>query len=230
MTPFKYRTMAEIAAEALREAILTATYPPGTRLVPARLEKDLRLGRTAIREALKELTCAGLLISIPNKGAIVADPPEMEEIEQIFEIRYLLEGKAAHLATERMAPDVIKRLEGMHERMCSNSLASYEYSALNREFHLAIYQISGWKFLYQLIVQLIEKVHFFRTYYPVRSQDFDAYNRDHEEILRYLKKRHASRVSEVVVRNAKRGFEGLKEVYGLRKESLGSPGRSEQQR
>jgi DNA-binding GntR family transcriptional regulator len=46
--------MSEIAAEAIREAIGAAVYPPGTRLVPLKLEKELGLGRTAIREAHKE--------------------------------------------------------------------------------------------------------------------------------------------------------------------------------
>lgn len=50
----QYRTMSEIAAEAIREAIGAAVYPPGTRLVPLKLEKELGLGRTAIREAHKE--------------------------------------------------------------------------------------------------------------------------------------------------------------------------------
>jgi len=50
-----YRTMTEIAATAIRDAILNGIYLPGTRLIPAKLEQEVQLGRVAIREALKEL-------------------------------------------------------------------------------------------------------------------------------------------------------------------------------
>jgi DNA-binding GntR family transcriptional regulator len=231
LTPSTYRTMSEIAAEAIREAIGVATYPPGTRLVPIKLEKELGLGRTAIREALKELTCTGLVISVPNKGAVVAEPPQMDEVEQIFEIRYLLEGKAAYLATKRMTPDVLRRLEAAHERMCANSISGPDYFALNREFHLAIYQLSGWTFLYQIIVQLVEKVRLFRAYYPLRDQDLDISNRDHEEILSSLKKGDADRVSHLIATNVRRGFESLRAGDELRKErSIKIPRTSQQAR
>ena len=218
MTPFKYRTMSEIAAEAIRDAIGAATYLPGTRLVPVKLEKELGLGRTAIREALKELTCTGLLISVPNKGAVVAEPPEMDEIEQIFEARYLTEGKAAYLATKRITPDVLRRLEAAHEKMCANSISGPAYFTLNREFHLEIYRLSGWTFLYQIVVQLVEKVRLFRVYYPLQVQDFAISNRDHSEILSSLKKGDASRVSQLIVTNVRRGFESIKKGDALRKE------------
>ncbi|MEW6669734.1 MAG: GntR family transcriptional regulator [Thermodesulfobacteriota bacterium] len=219
MEASKYRTMSEIAAETLKRAILSASYPPGTRLIPAKLEKDLHLGRIAIREALRDLACSGLVVSVPNKGAVVAEQPEMEEIEQIFEIRYLLEGKAAELATRRMTEECIERLEGIHTRMCKAPIPGHEYFALNREFHLAIYQLSGWRFLCQIITQLIEKVYSFRTYYPFRSEDFNAFNKDHEEIIRFLRSRNPDRVSRLVVRNVERGFETLEAVYDLKKRS-----------
>jgi DNA-binding GntR family transcriptional regulator len=88
-----------------------------------------------------------------------------------------------------MTADVLRHLEETHEKMCTNPMAPQDYSALNREFHIAIYQLFGWTFLYQIIINLIEKVHFFRTYYPVRSRDFDAFNRDHEEMLKSLKEK-----------------------------------------
>ena len=218
MKPLKYRTMSEIAAEAIREAIGAAVYPPGTRLVPLKLEKELGLGRTAIREALKELTFTGLLISVPNKGAVVAEPPEMDEIEQIFEVRYLTEGKAAYLATRRMTPDVLRRLEEAHEKMCANSISSPDFFALNREFHLAIYQLSGWTFLYQIVVQLVEKVRLFRAYYPLRVQDFASSNRDHEEILSSLRRADAKKVSHLIVKNVSSASESMREGQALRKE------------
>jgi len=50
-----YQTMTEIATSTIREAILKRVYKPGTRLIPGKLERELNLGRAAIREALREL-------------------------------------------------------------------------------------------------------------------------------------------------------------------------------
>ena len=69
-----YKTMTEMAAQALREGILKGTLTPGTPLIPAKLEKELALGRVAIREAIRELSGSGLVESVPNKGNFVASP------------------------------------------------------------------------------------------------------------------------------------------------------------
>jgi DNA-binding GntR family transcriptional regulator len=213
MPPTTYKTMAEIAAQSLKEAIFSARYAPGMRLVPAKLEQELGLGRIAIREALKELTATGLVVSSPNKGAVVAPPPEMEEIEQIFEIRYLLEGKAARLATPRVSEETIGTLVDLSRRMALPDAERVRYSSLNRQFHIALYEASGWKYLCLVISQLIEKVHAYRGFFPFREEDYRRFNQDHEKILTAIHARDADLVAELTVRNVRRGFDTLKAVY-----------------
>ena len=82
---FNHKTMTEEAALALRKGILQGSYPSGTRLVPAKLEEELQLSRTAIREAIRELVGTGLADSETHKGACVAEPLELEEIPQFNE-------------------------------------------------------------------------------------------------------------------------------------------------
>ena len=73
-----YQTMTEMSTQLIRENVIKGQYKSGTRLIPEKLEAELGLGRVAIREALRELTGSGLLVSLPNKGVIVADPPDPE--------------------------------------------------------------------------------------------------------------------------------------------------------
>ena len=102
-----YQTMTEIATRFIRERVLAGDYKPGSRLIPAKLEGELGLGRVAIREALRELAGSGMVVSMPNKGVIVADAPAPEEIAALYEARYALEGGAAYLAAKNMTPAVI---------------------------------------------------------------------------------------------------------------------------
>lgn len=106
--------MTEIATEAIKEAVLQGHYKPGKRLIPAQLESELNLGRVAIREALRELTGSGLVVSVPNKGAIVAEAVDAEEMREVFEIRYDLEGKACELAATRISEEELSKLERLN--------------------------------------------------------------------------------------------------------------------
>jgi DNA-binding GntR family transcriptional regulator len=209
---YNYKTMAELATEAIKAAILKGDYPPGARLIPAKMEKELGLGRVAIREAIRELTGAGFLISVANKGAFVAYPPKLDEIAQIFEIKCLLESKAAELATPLISEQTMARLRQIHEQM-SADLGSHDYFLLNKEFHLTIHAASGRLYLCQMIEQLTEKVYAFRSYYPFRRQDQRYFNRDHEEIIAALEQKDAQRVSELISINVRHGFETLKAIY-----------------
>ena len=213
LNPNMYQTMTEIASSTIKEAILKRVYKPGTRLIPGKLEKKLNLGRVSIREALRELSGSGLVFSIPNKGSIVAYPPKIEEINEIFEIRYILEAKAAQIATPKISMKTIQKLEDLHKRMCNSTTPHKDYFFLNKEFHTNIYQASGWNYLCQIIIQLIEQVHTFRSRYLFRSEDFYSFNKDHEQILQAIRERKPKKVKELILANVRNGFETLATVY-----------------
>ncbi|MBW2154942.1 MAG: GntR family transcriptional regulator, partial [Deltaproteobacteria bacterium] len=165
----EYRTMTEIAAETIRESILRGDYRPGTRLKPIELESELNLGRVAIREALRELSGTGLVVSIPNKGSIVAEFPKIEEMREVFEIRFLLEPRAAELAASKITEEILSELKALHAKMYTNITQRGEFFFRNRDFHLKIYQASGWNYLNRLIMQLFNQVQGFRSIYPFRD-------------------------------------------------------------
>ena len=194
-----YRTMTEIATESIKDAILNGDYSPGTRLVPAKLEKELNLGRVAIREAIRELTGSGLVVSEPNKGAVVAKAITEEELQELFDIRYDLEGKACLLATERITPEGIAKLEGLNNDLLGYIDKPREYFLLNRKWHLDFYQSSGRNFLCQIITQLFDRILIFRSVYPFRTEAIPGYIDEHILMLAAMKKRDGERVRQVLV-------------------------------
>src|SRR5713101_3943739 len=65
-------TLAEMIRQKLADDILRGVYPPGARLDEIGLAKRFKLSRTPVREALRQLTSAGLVEMRPRRGVIVS--------------------------------------------------------------------------------------------------------------------------------------------------------------
>lgn len=208
-----YRTMTEIATASIKEAILRGDYKPGTRLIPAHMEKELKLGRVAIREGLRALEGEGLVMTIPNKGAAVANPATPEEIKEVFEIRFILEAKAVSLSTSNISLEKPSALEEVNRDLSSCTQDPRKYFLLNRVFHLELYSASGWKFLCQIIGQLFDQVMVFRSFYPFRQADINTYLEDHERILAAMCLRNSEAAQRLLVKHVRAGFENLMKQY-----------------
>jgi DNA-binding GntR family transcriptional regulator len=93
--------LAERAYATMRDLIVTLRLPPGTALREDELMRDLTLGRTPLREAVKRLALEGLVEVRPRSGTYVTDI-EATDIVHIAEVRAELEPAAARLAARRM--------------------------------------------------------------------------------------------------------------------------------
>jgi DNA-binding GntR family transcriptional regulator len=212
--------MTEIATEQIKDAILNGIYQPGSKVVPSQLEKDLETGKAATRDALRELTGMGLLINLPNKGTEVTGPISREEIIEVFEIRYLLEGKAVFKAAKEMSTESIHELEEINGKLKKVPRSySNEYFIINKEFHLKLYENSGWSFLFRIIEQLFDQIRLYRLFYPFESEDIEVYLDDHRKILTALKARNPAEVQKRLVSHIKKGFKNIMKLHKQKLES-----------
>jgi DNA-binding GntR family transcriptional regulator len=95
------RLFAERAYHELRDRIVTLRLPPGTVLREDELMRELDIGRTPLREAVKRLALENLVAVQPRRGTFVS-AVDAADIVQITEVRAELEGYAAQLAALRM--------------------------------------------------------------------------------------------------------------------------------
>jgi DNA-binding GntR family transcriptional regulator len=98
------------AYEQIRQAIVEGQYAPGQRLIEQRIAEELNLSRTPVREALHRLVAEGLVLSEPNRGAMVR-PLTVADIADIYGLRARLEAYAAELAAQRASEDDIARID-----------------------------------------------------------------------------------------------------------------------
>ena len=184
-----YKPLRDVVFENLREAIVEGKVKPGQRLMEVQLAEQLGVSRTPVREAIRKLELEGLVIMLPRKGAYVANM-SLKDIIDVLEIRASVEGLAASLASERISPDDIKKLEAILKDFEQSAAGSDVETLLKKdvEFHECIFKATNNKKLHQLINSLWEQVYRFRVTY---ISDYDStvnIARDHKLILDAIKK------------------------------------------
>lgn len=132
------------AERGIREGLRLGEFAPGQRLTEAELADRFGVTRGAIRSALVDLTNAGLVERIPNRGARVREV-SFDEAIQITECRAALEALCAAHATRRATPSELSELGQIGEDMQAAVAAGdhFAYSALNRALHEWLIRCSG---------------------------------------------------------------------------------------
>lgn len=127
---------------ALRDGIAGGTFAPGERLGEVELAERLGVSRTPVREALRRLESEGLIETLPNRGARVRSWT-MYEITEVYELRALLEsraaGRAARFRTEDESAQLYELCAEMENAASQEPLPDLELvAAKNAEFHALV--------------------------------------------------------------------------------------------
>jgi DNA-binding GntR family transcriptional regulator len=99
----------EMAYEFLKSSVLSGHLNPGERLTEEYLAKKLGVSRTPVREALHKLESEGLIKPLETRGFIVSRDSK-DEVEELFELRAILEGYALRIISERISEEDLKQL------------------------------------------------------------------------------------------------------------------------
>ena len=103
-------SLAEEVAEILRTRIITGEYEMGEKLVENKIAKELKVSRTPVRDAFKQLTKEQLIEYIPNKGCF-AKGFSQKDMADIYEVRKAVEELAVTWAIENADEDSIRELK-----------------------------------------------------------------------------------------------------------------------
>lgn len=149
---------SDVAYETLLGEILAGTYAAGHRLREEHLAATLGLSRTPIREALLRLDANGLVQVLPNRGALVK-PFAPSELNELYELRALLEGYGARRAAQRHDPEAVDRLRGLCDAMDVEAGArdpNFDHLIqLNLAFHRGIQEAAASQTLQSLLTGVI---------------------------------------------------------------------------
>jgi DNA-binding GntR family transcriptional regulator len=105
-------SVGEKTYESLKSSIFSGRFTPGERLAEEHLAEELGVSRTPVREALHKLEQDGLIEPLESRGFCIPRDSE-EEIEDLFELRTVLEGYTLKIICERITDAQIAVLEGI---------------------------------------------------------------------------------------------------------------------
>jgi DNA-binding GntR family transcriptional regulator len=138
---FTRRTAHELVRDTLRQAILSGEIERGTVLAQTTIAQQLNVSTTPVREALRDLAAEGLVLLDAHKSAVV-QAASLDEMEEIYSLRLLLEPHAATLAVKRITPEHLDQATAIHNRMVETD-SPEEWVSLNAQFHQVLSDAAG---------------------------------------------------------------------------------------
>jgi DNA-binding GntR family transcriptional regulator len=142
----------EQVAERLRNRIFAHELPQGGWIDEQALAAEYGISRTPLREALKVLAAEGLVVLKPRRGCYVTELSE-NDIDEVFPVMALLEGRVAAEAARRATSADFSRLAAIHQELEKHVAANNadRFFEANQRFHDALQEIAGNRYLAQLI-------------------------------------------------------------------------------
>jgi DNA-binding GntR family transcriptional regulator len=142
--------------EHIKTAILSGHLNPGEKLTEEHLAKTLGVSRTPVREALHKLESEGLIKTRKKRGFVVSKDSR-EEVEELFELRSILEGYTLRIISESVSEETLRRLEGFIQN-AEEALRRKKIEDVfkwNTRFHDTLHELVAHKVrLHRLIVNM----------------------------------------------------------------------------
>lgn len=155
MTRIAPTALYQEVAERLRQRIFAHELTPGDWIDEQKLAEQYGISRTPLREALKVLAAEGLVDLKPRRGCYVTEISR-QDIDDIFPLMAMLEGRCAFIAVQQAKPADIRDLKAIHEKL---ELAAKEsridaFFEANQEFHRRIQELTNNRWLLSVIQDL----------------------------------------------------------------------------
>lgn len=149
-------SVREKVYQKLKHLILTGHFLPGEKLTEEHLAHRMGVSRTPIREALHKLESENLILPREKRGFVISGDSK-EEVEELFEIRGILEGHALRVISQKATRDLLKQLQELIEKaeeaLIKNRIK--EVFKCNTVFHDILNErVTDRKRLHRLIVDM----------------------------------------------------------------------------
>ena len=145
-------------AESITAAIVERRLMPGTKLAEQRIADIFKVSRTLVRQALMQLSRDRLITLEPARGAFVAEP-SVEEAQQVFEVRRMLEtALIRRAATQLTAPQIAELRRHLVEEQAAVARTDVPgRTRLLADFHIVLARMLGNEVLAALLGDLVSR-------------------------------------------------------------------------
>jgi DNA-binding GntR family transcriptional regulator len=195
---------ALIRDEVLRQ-IVSGQLSVGSRINEPDVAGKLGVSRVPVREALRELASSGLVESRKHSGVFVRKA-SAQEIDELYDLRAVLDAHAGQLAATRITPPQLKHLQASLKAM--RAFAKIKdvpsYYAENLRFHWLILLASGNQQLGVVYQSVVQRLHVARLANLWQAQGMAASLAEHAQIVAALQARDAQQAQSLLAQHVHR--------------------------
>lgn len=195
----EHTNLSDRVYNVLLDRIITRKIKPGERLVEEDLAENLGISRTPIREALNRLFRDDLIELIPRKGGYIKKLTA-RDVEEVYEIREVLENLVVRLAIPLIRDNGLKKLEELvrkTEKLTGKDKMKSQVN-IDSELHNLIISSCGNKRLQKMIKSLYNFIQAFRVLEAQQPRRSNQAFQEHKMILEALSKRNTGRAAKLM--------------------------------
>jgi DNA-binding GntR family transcriptional regulator len=181
----------------IKRRIVELEYRLGERLSETRLASELGVGRSPVRSALARLKSEGWVAISPQSGTFVKALTN-RDIEEVTELRTVLEMHATRVAAERILAKDLKALKMGFDTLGPSiaSGSSERFIELDNQLHQTIYKAAGNELVHNILTNLRDKVQWIRRACSVSVDRVQEGFHEIEGIFRALESRDGDVAAE----------------------------------
>lgn len=204
------------AYSQIRHMILSGELAPGQQLGEENLAEMCGVSRTPVRDALRRLEAETFVRRSDSKRSFVADW-SLDDIEEAFQLRAMLESHAAARAAERISWDQLERL-----RHCNKVIGAAVSKAKpdiptfldqNRAFHTIIIEAAASERLMNMLARVIEQPVVLRTALQYDHDNLRRSHNEHDELLAAFSRRDGEWAAAVMQSHIRRAFHAYADAH-----------------
>ena len=200
---------SDTAYNAIREMIVSGELAPGDALAEEALAQACGVSRTPVRDAMRRLEGELLIRRSGTQRSFVADW-SLDDIEDAFELRAMLEGVAAKRAAACMNDEAIAQLKAFNLRIQKAvDGANPDVEAFlenNRNFHNLILSVADSARLEKLLQTLIEQPIIWRTAHHYSTAELRRSHQEHDELIVAFQRSDAEWAETIMIGHIRRAF------------------------
>ena len=204
----------------IRNMILSGELVSGAQIREEQLAEHCGVSRTPVRDALRRLEAELFIRRNDTQRSFVADW-SLDDVEEAFELRGMLEGHAARRAAGRIGWSQIERMKthnrGLLHAVEVNVPDVPAFLEHNRHFHAIILDAAGSARLTSILSRIIEQPVIWRT-----AQNYDRDNlmrshREHDELLAAFARADGAWAESIMAAHIRRAFHTYADAHRVQR-------------
>ena len=181
-------TAQEVAAAALRQAILDGDLRPGDKVRQEEMARRLGVSVIPVREALRVLAGEGQVTYRRRQGYVVAEL-DVRDLAEVYRLRELLEAEAVRVGLPNLTDEEIDRIAALFEEVAAAKTIGQAMQA-NRRAHFLLFEAAGMPILLRHIATLWDSTEAYRALYYAGTR----VDEEHRRIVEALRRRDVERL------------------------------------